>query len=338
MSNDQKTEEIKDTVGRVEDTPPASFKLLRRFAESPPEFVLIFALLVLGTIFWQGSPYFLTVLNIRNLLMSVAVLGLMAVPGTFLLISGNFDLSVASTAALSAVTVAMTATDHGAFIGILAALGLGLAVGALNGFLSMYCGIASIIVTLGTMQAIRGVARMSSGGMSHRMDKEIDFITDRVGGIPVQIIIFLVVCLIGIFVARYTQFGRSIFAIGSNPAAARLAGIREKPSLFIMFCLSGLLAALGGLVLASQLNAANPNTATGLELQAVAAILLGGASLKGGRGTMQGTMLGLLILGVLQNGLTLLSISSFWRDIATGTVLIAAVGLDQVRLRLGGAE
>ena len=171
MSNEQNTGEI-----QTADTSTASFRMLRRFAESPPEFVLIFALLVLGIIFWQGSPYFLTVLNVRNLLMSVAVLGLMAVPGTFLLISGNFDLSVASTAALSAVTVAMVATDHGAFVGILAALGLGLAVGAINGFLSMYCGIASIIVTLGTMQAVRGVARMSSGGQSHRMDREIDLL------------------------------------------------------------------------------------------------------------------------------------------------------------------
>ena len=151
----------------------------RRLADAPQEFVLVFALLVLGTIFWQGSPYFGTVLNIRNLLMSVAVLGLMAVPGTFLLISGNFDLTVASTAALSAVTVAMVATEHGAFLGILAALGLGLAVGAVNGFLSMYCGIASIIVTLGTMQVVRGVALMVSGGMSHRMNRKIDFITDR---------------------------------------------------------------------------------------------------------------------------------------------------------------
>ena len=127
MSNEQNMEQIE-----TEGTSAASFKLLRRFAESPPEFVLIFALAVLGIIFWQGSPYFLTVLNIRNLLMSVAVLGLMAVPGTFLLISGNFDLSVASTAALSAVTVAMVATDHGAFVGILAALGLGLAVGEIK--------------------------------------------------------------------------------------------------------------------------------------------------------------------------------------------------------------
>jgi len=311
---------------------------LQRFADAPPEFVLVFALLVLGSIFWQGSPYFITVPNIRNLLMSVAVLGLMAVPGTFLLISGNFDLAVASTAALSAVTVAMTATEHGAFLGILAALGLGLAVGAVNGFLSMYCGIASIIVTLGTMQVVRGVALMISGGMSHRMDREIDFLTDRVFGVPIQIVLFLFVFGLGVFVSRYTRFGRSIFAIGSNPAAARLAGIREKPSLFVMFCFSGVLAALGGLVIASQLNAANPNTATGLELQVVAAVLLGGASLKGGRGTIHGTLLGLLILGVLQNGLTLLSISAFWRVIATGTVLIAAVGLDQVRIRVSGTE
>ncbi len=331
--NSTKSEELEE----VSQEPLASrSRGLQRFADAPPEFVLVLALLILGTIFWQGSPYFLTILNIRNLFMSVAVLGLMAVPGTFLLISGNFDLAVASTAALSAVTVAMIATEHGAFLGILAALGLGLAVGALNGFLSMYCGIASIIVTLGTMQAVRGVARMVSGGQSHRMDREIDFITDRVFGVPIQIVVFLFICGLGIFVSRYTRFGRSIFAIGSNPAAARLAGIREKPSLFVMFCFSGVLAALGGLVIASQLNAANPNTATGLELQVVAAVLLGGARLKGGRGTIHGTMLGLLILGVLQNGLTLLSISSFWRDIATGTVLIAAVGLDQVRLRVSG--
>lgn len=293
-------------------------------------------LVLLGTWFTLGSEFFLTGNNIRNILLSVSVLGILAAPSTLLLISGNFDLSIGSAAALCGVTFGMVAESQSLAVAILAAVGVGLAAGVGNGVLVAYFGISSLIVTLGTLSVFRGVAQLRSNGQTTRLDTFRWLGSGEVLGMPVQIGLFIIVVVIFGLVMRYTTFGRSVFAIGSSQQAARLAGIRIRPTLFALFVLSGLLAALAGLILSSQLRAASPNTASGLELSVVAAVILGGASLNGGRGTILGTVLGVLILGTLNNGLTILSISSFWQEIARGLVLILAVGLDRVRLRLRG--
>ncbi len=308
----------------------------RFFVTVRPETLLAVVLLVLVAYFSVTSDVFFSGTNLRNVLLSISVMGILAAPATLLLISGNFDLSIASTAALCGVVAGVVMESQGPVIGILAALGVGLLAGLVNGFLSSVVGIASIIVTLGTFQAFRGLARLTSNGQTVRLNDAIEFLTARVAGIPMQIILFVVIAAFAAFVVRYTRFGRSVYAIGSNASAARLAGLRQTPTVFTLFIASGVLAALAGLILASQLDAASPNAATGLELQVVAAVILGGASLSGGRGTIAGTILGVMILGVMQNGLTLLSISGFWRDIATGVVLILAVAVDQIRIRLGG--
>ena len=308
----------------------------RLFISVPPEAVLLVVLLAMGGWFWNSSEVFMTTINMRNVLLSVSVLGILAAPSTLLLISGNFDLSIASNAAMCGVAVAMVADNHSTALAIFVAVIAGLLAGALNGLLVSGLGIASIIVTLGTFQAYRGIARLMANGQTIRLRGEIDFITGRIIGIPTQVILFIIITAITMFVVRYTRFGRAVYAIGSNLIAARLAGIRQRPTVFVLFLVSGVMAALAGLILASQLDAASPNAATGDELKVVAAVILGGASLSGGRGTIIGTLLGVLILGVLQNGLTLMSVTSFWRDVATGTVLIAAVGLDRVRVMLGG--
>ncbi|MCY3578462.1 MAG: ABC transporter permease [bacterium] len=308
----------------------------RLFISVPPEAVLLVVLLAMGGWFWNSSEVFMTTINMRNVLLSVSVLGILAAPSTLLLISGNFDLSIASNAAMCGVAVAMVADNHSTALAIFVAVIAGLLAGALNGLLVSGLGIASIIVTLGTFQAYRGIARLMANGQTIRLRGEIDFITDRIIGIPTQVVLFIIITAITMFIVRYTRFGRAVYAIGSNLVAARLAGIRQRPTVFVLFLVSGVMAALAGLILASQLDAASPNAATGDELKVVAAVILGGASLSGGRGTIIGTLLGVLILGVLQNGLTLLSVTSFWRDVATGTVLIAAVGLDRVRVMLGG--
>lgn len=293
-------------------------------------------LVLLGTWFTLGSEFFLTGNNLRNILLSVSVLGILAAPSTLLLISGNFDLSIGSAAALCGVTFGMVAESHSLALAILAAVGVGLAAGVGNGVLVAYFGISSLIVTLGTLSVFRGVAQLRSNGQTTRLDTFRWLGSGEVLGVPVQIGLFVIVVVIFGLAMRYTTFGRSVFAIGSSQQAARLAGIRIRPTLFALFLLSGLLAALAGLILSSQLRAASPNTASGLELSVVAAVILGGASLNGGRGTILGTVLGVLILGTLNNGLTILSISSFWQEVARGLVLILAVGLDRVRLRLRG--
>lgn len=310
--------------------------LSQRFSQVPQEAGLVVFLLLLGTWFTIGSEFFLTGNNLRNVLLSVSVLGILAAPSTLLLISGNFDLSIASSAVLCGMTFGLIAENNSTALAVLAALCVGLVAGAVNGFLVSYLRISSLIVTLGTLSVFRGIAQLRSNGQTIRVDGFRWLGSGEIIGIPVQIVLFVLVAIAFFLVMRYTTFGRSVFAIGSNQQAARLAGIRIAPTLFTLFIITGLLAAVAGLILSSQLRAASPNTATGLELSVVASVILGGASLNGGRGTIPGTVLGVLILGTLNNGLTILSISSFWQEIARGMVLILAVGLDQVRLRLKG--
>jgi ribose transport system permease protein len=308
----------------------------RRLGAVPQEGGLLVFLVVLAAWFTWKSEFFLTGNNIRNILLSVSVLGILAAPSTLLLISGNFDLSIGSAAALCGVTFGLVAEPHGLVLAVLAAFGAGLLCGMVNGTLVAYFGISSLIVTLGTLSVFRGIAQLRSNGQTTRLDTFRWLGSGEVLGVPVQIGFFIIVVVIFGVVMRATTFGRSVFAIGSSQQAARLAGIRIRPTVFALFIVSGLLAALAGLILSSQLRAASPNTAAGLELSVVAAVILGGASLNGGRGTIAGTVLGVLILGTLNNGLTILSISSFWQEIARGFVLILAVGVDQIRLRLRG--
>lgn len=306
------------------------------FNAVPPEAGLVVFLVLLGTWFTLGSEFFLTTNNLKNILLSVSVLGILAAPSTLLLISANFDLSIGSAAAMCGVVFGMTAESSGLATAVVVTIVVGLVAGIVNGTLVAVMGISSLIVTLGTLSVFRGIAQLRSNGQTIRVEGFRWLGSGEILGIPVQIVIFVVVVVAFAAVMRYTTFGRSVFAIGSSQQAARLAGIRIAPTLFTLFVLSGLLAALAGLILSSQLRASSPNTATGLELSVVAAVILGGASLSGGRGTILGTVLGVLILGTLNNGLTILSISSFWQEIARGSVLILAVGLDQVRLRLRG--
>lgn len=292
--------------------------------------------MALGTWFTFGSEFFLTANNLRNILLSVSVLGILAAPSTLLLISGNFDLSIGSAAALCGVTFGLAAQNNSLGVAVVLALLVGLIAGVANGVLVAAFGISSLIVTLGTLSVFRGVAQLRSNGQTIRIEGFRWLGSGHVLGIPVQIAIFVIVAVVFASTMRYTTFGRSVFAIGSSQQAARLAGIRINSTLFTLFVMSGLLAALAGMILSSQLRSASPNNASGLELSVVAAVILGGASLRGGRGTITGTVLGVLILGTLNNGLTIMSISSFWQDVARGCVLILAVGLDQVRLRLRG--
>lgn len=302
----------------------------------PPEAGLLAFLGGLVAWFTIGSEFFLTGNNLRNILLSVSVLGILAAPSTLLLVSGNFDLSIGSAAALCGVTFGLAAEQHSLVVAVVIALAVGLVAGVANGLFVAGFGISSLIVTLGTLSVFRGVAQLRSNGQTIRIEDFRWLGSGHVLGVPVQIAIFVTVAVAFALVMRYTTFGRSVFAIGSSQQAARLAGIRINATLFALFVVSGLLAALAGMILSSQLRSASPNNATGLELSVVAAVILGGASLSGGRGTIIGTVLGVLILGTLNNGLTIMSISSFWQDIARGCVLILAVGLDQVRLRLRG--
>lgn len=306
----------------------------RRKGRSLPELAVLFGVLIALIIYFSiSSPVFLQPENLLNILSAMAVTGIIAIPATMLMIAGHVDLSVGSGAAFAGVVLAVVGNEYPIFLGVLAAVLAGLIVGAINGVLVTYVGVNSLITTLGTLAVFRGLTQLTAGGQTVLFSDFGGLGTTRPLGIPTPVLLFLVVVLIGGIVMARTVYGRQLYSIGSNPQAARLVGINSRRTLFIVFILSGLSMALAGMILTSQLSAASPIAATGLELTVVTAVVLGGASLAGGQGTVSGTLVGLLILGVLNNGLVLNNVSSFWQDVARGTLLIAAVSFDQIRQR-----
>lgn len=305
-----------------------------------PELAALVVVLVALVIFFSvRSPYFLTGDNLLNILTAIAVTGIVAVPATMLLIAAQVDLSVGSGAAFCGIILATQAPSLGLGPALLLAVVAGIVVGAVNGFLVTVVNVNSLITTLGTLAVLRGFTQLLADGQTEIVPGfEVLGTARPFLNIPLPVLIFALVVALGAFAMRYTRFGRSLYAIGANPVAARLVGIRTRGVLFTGFVLSGLAVALAGLILTSQLSAASPTAATGLELTVVTAVVLGGASLAGGRGTVLGTVLGLVIIGVLNNGLVLLNVSSFWQDVARGTLLILAVSFDQLRQRLNPAR
>lgn len=306
----------------------------RRRRRLPDTAALAVVLIALAIFFATQSPFYLTPNNLLNILVNAAVIGIIAAPGTLLLVAGQFDLSVGSGAAFIGVIMAWSAAQWGIPTAVLLSIAAGLLIGMVNGFAVTVLGINALITTLATLAILRGLGQVIAGGQTLLLSGFGDLGNARPFlNIPVPVIILVLVIVVMALVMRYTVFGRSMYAIGANPVAARLAGIRTRSMIFGGFILSGLAVTLGGLILVSQLGAASPNAATGLELSVVTAVILGGASLAGGRGTILGTVLGVLILGTLNNGLTLMNIDSFWQDVARGVLLLAAVGFDQLRLR-----
>ncbi len=323
------------SVGEPTGGPPAVQELVARIpfiSRVRPEYVLVAFLALLVITFSVRSPYFLAVGNFRNILLSVAVLGILAIPTTLLLVSANVDLSVASNAAFCGMIIALVGNEYGVVAGVIATIVVGTLAGAFNGLVVSFFGINSIIATLGTLSIYRGLAKLSSNGQTVIMSGFRGLGSGTTLGIPNAVLLLLIVAVVFYLLMRYTVYGRGVYAIGANEQAARLSGIKIRLNLFLAFVMTGVCAAFAGLILTSQLRAAAPVAGLGLELSVVAAVLLGGASLTGGRGTVVGTLLGVMILGTLNNGLTILNVSSFWQEIARGAVLILAIGLDQLRI------
>lgn len=314
--------------------PPTAVPTERR-RQVPEVAALVVVLIALGVFFSISSEFFLNYDNFVNILTAAAVTGIIAAPATMLLIAGQFDLSVGSAAAFCGAVLASLALHNDIYFSLLVAVLAGIGIGVANGFLVTVVGINALITTLGTLAVFRGLTQVLTDGQTLSIESFGGLGTSRpLFDIPLPVFIFVAVALAFWFLSRFTVFGRSMYTIGANPVAARLNGIRSKRVIFLGFVLSGLCVAIGGLILASQLGAASPQAATGLELSVVTAVILGGASLAGGRGAITGTMLGLLIIGTLNNGLVLLNVSSFWQTVAQGALLIFAVSFDQLRIRL----
>jgi ribose transport system permease protein len=308
----------------------------RRWRTAPKVTALVVVLIAEMVTFWVLAPAFMTRANFLNVLTAIAVTGIVAMPGTLLIIAGQFDLSVASIIALSGVAMATVAEGHPMALAIVVALVVGLLAGAVNGFLVTVVGVNALITTLGMLSALSGLAKVIADGLSISVPNFSTLGTARPLGVPVPVIIFLGVVGLFAFVGRFTTFGRSVYATGSNPTAARLAGIRTKQTIRVLFLLSGLACALAGLILTSMLGSASPIASVGLELSVVTAIILGGTTLSGGEGTAFGTLIGLLIVGFLNNGLTITGVDPFWQNVAQGGLLIGAVSFDRLRERLSG--
>lgn len=278
---------------------------------------------------------FFTWANWLTILEANAVVLVVAVGLTFVLLNGGIDLSLGGIMALTGVVMSeLIVNGWSTWIAIVAAISLATLCGVLNGVLIGKVGLSFLVVTLGTGQAYRGIAAVRTGGQTQSLF-EVELIRrineGEVLGIPWLVWISLFVLGVGIVVLRYTGFGRMVYACGGNREAARLAGINVTAVAVSVFVIAGFLAGLASVMDSSRLLGASPTAATGIELTAAAAVLLGGTSFMGGRGTLLGTLLGVLFLGVLSNGITLAGISPFWYGIVSGVVLIAAVLLDRIR-------
>lgn len=317
----------------------------------PETAALVVVLLALFAYFSVASPFFLNPENIVNILQNVAVVGIIACPATPLLIAGQFDLSVGSAVGFAGMLMAVAALAPGAggtevpWSGnltipsafVVAVLGT-LLIGAINAFSVTVIGINALITTLGTLAIFRGITKVLGNGQTIRINEFGELGVLRILGIPLPVYLFAAAVLIFWFILRYTVYGRSLYAIGASPTAARLAGIRTKRVIFIAFLLSSLCVALAGLIRLSQVGGASVNAGLGVELSVVTAVVLGGASLSGGRGGIGGTVLAVLIVGVLSNGLIQLNVPSFWIEVANGLLLLGAVTVDRVRVRLTRAD
>ncbi|CAL9564656.1 MULTISPECIES: ABC transporter permease/substrate-binding protein [Streptomyces] len=296
------------------------------------------ALIVLVIALSALSGDFLTTDNLLNIGVQAAVTAILAFGVTFVIVSAGIDLSVGSVAALSATMLGWSATSHGVpvALAVVLAVATGVVAGLVNGFLIAYGKLPPFIATLAMLSVGRGLALVISQGSPIAFPGSVSHLGDTLGGwLPVPVLVMVVMGLVAAVVLGRTYIGRSMYAIGGNEEAARLSGLRVKRQKLAIYALSGLFAAVAGVVLAARLSSAQPQAADGYELDAIAAVVIGGASLAGGTGKASGTLIGALILAVLRNGLNLLSVSAFWQQVVIGVVIALAVLLDTVRRKAG---
>ncbi|MEU3206751.1 substrate-binding domain-containing protein [Streptomyces cyaneofuscatus] len=296
------------------------------------------ALVVLLVAMSLLSGDFLTTQNLLNVGVQAAVTAILAFGVTFVIVSAGIDLSVGSVAALSATVLAWSATSAGVpvVLAVVLAIVTGIACGFVNGALISYGKLPPFIATLAMLSIARGLSLVISQGSPIAFPDSVSRLGDTLGGwLPVPVLVMIAMGLITALILGRTFIGRSMYAIGGNEEAARLSGLRVKRQKIVIYALSGLFAAVAGIVLASRLVSAQPQAAQGYELDAIAAVVIGGASLAGGVGKASGTLIGALILAVLRNGLNLLSVSAFWQQVVIGVVIALAVLLDTLRRKAG---
>ncbi|MFT9846581.1 ABC transporter permease [Aneurinibacillus sp. REN35] len=295
----------------------------------------VIALVGICLILSLSSDYFLTFSNFTNVLQQVSLIGIIAVGMTFVICSAEIDLSVGSVVALTGSLVGVLSSTYNVpiFLSVIIGLLAGLLVGFLMGTLSIKLIIPSFIVTLASMMSVRGIAFLVTGGYPAPINS--DFLQligqGKTLGIPNSSILFFLVVLIGYHFLERSRFGRYVLAVGGNKESAKVSGIPVTKIRLTVFSISGLLAGLSGVLLAGQFGSGSPNAGNMYELDAIAAVVLGGANLYGGKGRIIGTVMGVLIIGVINNGLNLLNVSPYYQMVVKGLVILMALGLNKFK-------
>ncbi|GAA3012955.1 ABC transporter permease [Kitasatospora albolonga] len=299
---------------------------------------LIGALVVVLALFGTLNDNYLSLTNMQVIAEAATITGLLAIVQTVVIICGGLDISVGSQAGVASVVSAMafTTTGGNAYLGMAVAVVVGITVGLLNGAVIVYGRVNPTIATLAGLAAYKGLAQLLSGGRAQGYvlnDGVFVFLgRGRIAGLPVMVWILILTAVAVHVLLKYTDIGRNLYAVGGNDTAARLAGININKYLIAVYALIGTVAAVAGILLTARTGSGQPVSGSeGLELKAITAAALGGAALKGGKGTVGGTLLAVALLGALENGLTVQGINSFWQNVAQGALLVIAVVIQQRR-------
>lgn len=315
-----------------------------------------FALIAIIIFFSFMSPYYFTLNNFLIMSSHVAIFGLLALGMLLVILNGGIDLSVGSTLGLCGVFAGYLMQGvnieilgltfyPSLWVVVVLTCVLGAAVGSVNGILIAYFKVPAFVATLGTMYVARGIALLITNGLTYnKLDGKAELGNtgfewlgfNRLAGIPISVIVLIIVALLCGLVLSRTAFGRWLYASGGNESAANLSGVPVIRVKVLVYVISGICAALAGIVLASQLTSASPTAGTTYELTAIAAVVIGGAALTGGRGTVRGTILGALVIGYLSDGLVIIGVSAYWQTVFTGTVIVLAVLLNSLQYRSAG--
>ncbi|MDB6452979.1 ABC transporter permease [Falsirhodobacter sp. 20TX0035] len=300
----------------------------RRLLHSPLALPLI-GLIVVSVLMGFASDNFFSVSNIFNVLRQVSIVAILAVGMTFVILTGGIDLSVGAVMALAGTIAAGLMVNFGmpGWVGLLAGLGVGVVLGVFNGFLVAWGRMPAIIVTLATMGIARGLGLIYSGGypISGIPSWISWFGVGRIGIVPVPVIAMVIVYALAWVLLQRTAFGRHVYAIGGNELAAKLSGVKTQRVKLAVYAISGVTAAIAALILTGRLMSGQPNAGVGFELDAIAAVVLGGTAIAGGRGLILGTLIGAILLGILNNGLNLMGINPYMQDVIKGLIILLAI-------------
>ncbi|MDU1701691.1 MAG: ribose ABC transporter permease [Streptococcus mitis] len=302
------------------------------------ELTTVIALIILMAVITIINSNFLTANNLLNLLLQVTSNALIAFGMTFVILTGGIDLSVGSILALSsALTAGLLGSGMPVTLAILISLILGCILGMMNGLLISYGKLAPFIVTLATMTIFRGATLVYTNGNPITKGLSDTFLFQFLGqgyivGIPFPVIIMFIVFIVLYVLLHKTAFGKSVYAIGGNEKAAYISGVKLNKVKIIIYSIAGIMASISGLIITSRLSSAQPTAGASYEMDAIAAVVLGGTSLSGGKGRILGTLIGALIIGVLNNGLNIIGVSAFWQQVVKGVVILIAVLIDRFKV------